>query len=335
MSKQRNNKRPLTPPKPNGNTPGDAPVEFEADGFRVAGFQTDFIHWYPGHIAKWDREMSQWLRQADVVVEVRDARLPSVSAHPRFQAQLRHKPRLLLLNKADLADPLETDRWIRALGQQQPGVKVLPCSAKQPGWKAKGLNAILTLGATRVAKQQQEGLRAAPVRVLVLGMPNVGKSSVINTLVGTRKAITGHRAGVTRHPQWIKASQEVMILDSPGLLPPRIPSQEHAYLLASVDAVGEAAYQEELVAEFLLKVLLGRYPDVLTKKFPPLADLPTHHVERLPVLANGWGNILPGGEPDIKRTAQQCLKQFYSGDLGRFTLEAAPAAATPPDNDTP
>ncbi len=321
------------------------------------GFAQDTIQWYPGHIAKWDRELATWLPQCDMLIEVRDARLPGASAHPRFQEQIQGKARVILLTKADLADPVQTKRWVAHL-KHTLGCPVLPVSAHQRHWLKGVLEALVQEGRKKRKAKLQEGLRQPPVRAMVVGMPNVGKSSLINALCGKTKVKTGHKAGVTRHPQWVKLSGELLLLDSPGLIPPKLVSQEDAWMLATVDAIGEAAYRVEPVARYMLALLASKYPAALCESLrldtSQVAVL-LHQQDNLECLCQKWhyklgkqdGYVLeeilaseasladesseaervtpitPDAASllDIQRGATQILKWFYTGKLGRFTLE--------------
>ncbi|MFM7468599.1 MAG: ribosome biogenesis GTPase YlqF [Vampirovibrionales bacterium] len=320
-------------------------------GSQEKGFAQDTIQWYPGHIAKWDRELATWLPQCDMLIEVRDARLPNASAHPRFQEQIQGKARVLLLTKADLADPVQTKRWVAHL-RRSLGCPVLPVSSHQRQWLKGVLEALVQEGRKKRHAKLKEGLRPPPIRAMVVGMPNVGKSSLINALSGKNKVKTGHKAGVTRHPQWVKLSSELLLLDSPGLIPPKLASQEDAWLLATVDAIGEAAYQVEPVARYILALLATYYPQGMCMglKVAPeaLEELLNQH-SNLEWLSRRWHYRLGRQDGyvqvdelhqglavsdlshfdapvedalwDLQRTSTQVLKWFYSGKLGRFTLE--------------
>lgn len=275
------------------------------------------IQWYPGHIAKYERKLKELLKLVDVVVEVLDARMPQATMNPRLQKSLKDKPKLLVLNKSDLADPAQTRLWRGLL--ETPDTRVLAYETKQGGQKAQLINAIVRLGETNMKKLMAKGLKRRPVRVLIAGMPNVGKSSIINSLVSKKKVQTGHKAGVTRTHQWVRIHPEIELLDSPGIIPPFLESEEAGALLATVSSVGEAAFDDEEVSRFLAGRVEGLYPALLHKHYniDRERDLSLENI----ALAR---NYLQGGQtPDTLRAAQALLTDFRQGRLGRMTLEHA------------
>jgi ribosome biogenesis GTPase A len=271
------------------------------------------IQWYPGHIAKLERELQDLLKRVDVVVEVRDARMPLATTHPTLLSRVAHKPTLLLLNKADLADPQQTQRWVQALTSEH--IRALPFEAKLHPPRQQVLNVLQQLGKAAIDRWVAKGLNPRAVRVAVLGMPNVGKSTIINQLIGKKRAQTGHKAGVTRVPRWIRLHPAVELLDTPGIIPPRLDTHETGMLLATAHSVGEAAFDEGPVAEFLLARVQQHYPGLLAEHYQATDGT------SLAAIATARGWLGPGGEPDLKRAAQGTLTDFRHGRWGHLTLE--------------
>lgn len=273
------------------------------------------IQWYPGHIAKWDKGLEAQLKLVDVVVEVVDARLPRSTVHPDLRRRVGGKPVLVLLNKADLADPAATRAWVKAL--KAAGDEVQSYSTRTAQTKKPLIQALLRLGEGVLAKRVQRGLKPRPVRVMMVGMPNVGKSSVINHIAGQKKAHTGHQAGVTRQAQWVRIHPQVELLDSPGVIPMRLEDQAAAMRLATVHGIGEAAFEDEAVAAFLLEELEAQYPGLLATHYELGASvLPT-----LATLGERRHDKTSGGDLDLRRTATALLTDFRHGRLGPITLE--------------
>jgi len=267
------------------------------------------IQWFPGHMAKAKRQLAQRLPLVDLVLEVADARVPAASRNPDLTALLKDKKHLLLLNKSDLADPVHTQAWLKALGEQ--GLVVLDFSARSDG-REKLLKYIRKLGA------QAGWRRSGAVRVLVAGIPNVGKSAVINRLVGRRSAKVGARPGVTRGQQWLRVSAELELLDTPGLLPPKLVTEEVGFKLAAVGAIRPEVLPVEEVALWLVEKILKFKPESLVETYAASTREP---LEVIGCVARRRGLYLPGGRPDLERAAAVLLHEFQEGKLGRITLE--------------
>lgn len=273
------------------------------------------IHWYPGHIAKAEKQLKEKLNLVDVVIEVIDARLPISSAYPNIEKLLGKKPRLLLLNKSDLADEAFLQEWMNFL-KENSGYPVIKTNANSN----KNFNSIIStltkLGEPAIKKLTDKGLLPRAIRVMVVGMPNVGKSSIINKLINKPKAKTGAKAGVTRQQQWVRVNPKIDLLDTPGIIPLRQDNQEAAYKLAIVNSIGENAYDNEFVARFLLKNLETRYKIKVAEHYK-LADeeLTLENVAK----KRNW--IMSDGEADINRCAALILSDFREGRLGKMTLD--------------
>lgn len=276
----------------------------------------EHIHWYPGHIAKAERKLKEKLTLVDVVIEVLDARIPLSSCYDNIKSLLGDKPRLILLNKSDLVDEHELDFWVKYLGERS-GCTVIISDAKN----SKDLNKIITksieLSEPRIQQLMQKGLLRRPSRVMVVGMPNVGKSSIINKLTKTSKTKIGAKAGVTRQQQWVKINPRLDLLDTPGIIPMKQENQARAQKLAFVNSVSENAYSNEMVAKELLQILSKRYSKKV-KSYYNLSDEDDLTIENIAKSRN-W--IVTGAQPDIERTSTLVLCDFRNGKIGKFILD--------------
>ena len=276
------------------------------------------IHWYPGHIAKAERLLKEKLNLVDVVIEVLDARLPKSSSYNDIKKLLGEKPRLLLLNKSDLVNPDEIKEWVKYI-EDESSCPVLTIDTKTN----RNFNIIekrvLELAEPRIQALMAKGLLRRPARVVVVGLPNVGKSSIINKLTKSSKTKTGAKAGVTRQQQWVRINPNIDLLDTPGIIPMRQEDQMRAKKLAFVNSVSENAYSSEIVAKELLTLI--NEDEKYTKKFKDYysiddeTELSTENI----ALSRNW--IKTGGEPDTERTSQYILKDFREGKIGKFILD--------------
>lgn len=275
----------------------------------------EHIHWYPGHIAKAEKKLKEQVNIVDVVIEVIDARIPMSSTYPDIEKLLREKPRLILMNKSDLAQQEETQKWIKTI-KEKTNCPVIATSANDNRDLSKILNKVIELGQPKIIALVKKGLLPRAVRVMVVGMPNVGKSSIINKLIKKTKAKTGAKAGVTRDQQWVRINPKVDLLDTPGIIPLKQEDQNKAYKLAFVDSIGENAYDVEAVAEIFLKTVEEVYPDLIRNYY----KLDEYEVNISNIaLHRNW--IVQGGRPDTKRAAQNVLNDFRVGRLGKLTLD--------------
>ncbi len=272
------------------------------------------IHWYPGHIAKAERQLKEKLNLVDVIIEVRDSRIPLSSSYANIEKLLGNKPRLLLLNKADLVDKNELKKWAEYL-KNSTGCPVVVTDARG----AKDLNLVVKyaveLSEPKIQALMAKGLLRRPARAMVVGLPNVGKSSVINKLTKSSKTKTGSKAGVTRQQQWVRINPKLELLDTPGIIPTRQDNQEQAAKLAFVSSVSENAYSPEPVAKALLNMLKDKQ-DV--KDYYKVDDLTLENI----AIKRNW--IIKGESPDTERTAIYVLKDFREGRLGLFILDEMP-----------
>lgn len=274
------------------------------------------IHWYPGHIAKAERKLKEQVNLVDVVIEVLDARIPLSSCYNNIKSLLGEKPRLILLNKADLVEDYELKQWIKIL-EEKSECPVLISDAKN----SKDLNKIVSkaveLSEPRIQKLMAKGLLRRSARVMVVGMPNVGKSSIINKLTRTSKTKIGAKAGVTRQQQWVRINPKLDLLDTPGIIPMKQEDQKRAQKLAFVNSVSENAYETEAVARELLVILAKKYESKL-RAYYNLQDDTEISIENIATNRN-W--IVRGAQPDVERTSTFILRTFRDGKMGKFILD--------------
>ena len=271
------------------------------------------IHWYPGHIAKAERKLKEQLTLVDAVIEVIDARLPFSSGYDNIAGLLQDKPRLILLNKSDLTEKSELAPWIKRL-EAETGFPVIPTDAKNSKDLSVIVKKAVELSEPRIQALMKKGLLRRPARVMVVGMPNVGKSSIINKLTRSSKTKTGAKAGVTRQQQWVRINPQLDLLDTPGIIPMKQENQTVARKLAFVNSVSENAYSNELAADALLELLEGKYPDAV-KNYYKVDEISLENI----ALSRNW--IISGGKPDIERTSVYVLRDFREGKIGKFILD--------------
>ena len=274
------------------------------------------IHWYPGHIAKAQKQLKEKLNLVDVIIEVIDARIPYSSWYKDTKNLCPNKPRLILMNKSDVSDEKYNKAWAEFLSKKT-GCDVVITALSNKNDIDKIINKVLKLAEDVIQKRVAKGLLPRPIRTMVIGMPNVGKSSTINRLVKKSKTKTGAKAGVTRQQQWVRINDKIELLDTPGIIPTVQDDQFQALKLACVNSIGENAYDSEYVAQELLKILSVNYKEAVRKYYGfeenETIDLPSIALKRK------W--ILKGFEPDIIRTSQIVLSCFREGKIGKFTLD--------------
>lgn len=273
------------------------------------------IHWYPGHIAKAQRQLKEKLNLIDVVLEVVDARIPYSSWYKTTSDLCNNKKRIILMNKSDVSDFNQNKIWAKKL-EEMSGCKVIITSLNNKNDINKIINCVVDLSNDIMAKRKEKGLLPRPVRTMVIGMPNVGKSSTINKLIKKSKTKTGAKAGVTRQQQWVRINDKIELLDTPGIIPTVQDDQYQALKLATVNSIGENAYESEYVASNLIKILMKYYENVIRKYYDIAED--EINLETI-ALKRKW--ILKGETPDIIRTSNIVLSTFRDGKIGNFTLE--------------
>lgn len=280
------------------------------------------LQWYPGHMAKTRRMIEENLKLIDAVVEILDARIPYSGRNPNFDDIIGNKPRLLVLNKADLADEAKTRLWIEYYGDL--GLKVIPISCATGAGLGRVLSEARALMSERTERDAARG-RTRSLKLMMVGIPNVGKSSLINRLLGRASAKTGDRPGVTRGKQWLRLKDGTELLDTPGLLPPKLEDQEQARRLAYTGAIKDEIMNTELLAYSLCEYLLARYPAELAARYKLSGDISSETGSGLlELIARRRGFVVSGGEADTERAANMLLNELRGGRIGRITLETPP-----------
>ncbi|TKD71677.1 ribosome biogenesis GTPase YlqF [Pseudalkalibacillus hwajinpoensis] len=276
------------------------------------------IQWFPGHMAKARREITEKLKMIDVVIELVDARIPLASRNPMIDEIVSSKPRLILLNKADMADDKKTNEWKSYF--QSLGHKALPIDS-QTGKGVKAIpGAARELMSDKIDRMIEKGMKPRAVRALILGIPNVGKSTLINRLAGKRIAKTGDRPGITKKQQWIKVGDEMDLLDTPGILWPKFEDQQTGYKLAATGAIKDEILDFQDISVFVLKFLSIHYPDRLMDRYK-LESIPEDVVDLFDEIGKKRGFLMSGGWIDYDKTAETVLRELRSGKLGDVTLE--------------
>lgn len=273
------------------------------------------IHWYPGHIAKAERALKEKLNLVDVVIEVLDARIPISSSYNDIKKLLGDKPRLLLLNKSDLVDKEELKRWVKILAEET-SCPVLSVDTKSFKCVPQIEKIVQKLSEPRIQAIMAKGLLRRPARVVVVGLPNVGKSSIINKLTKSSKTKVGAKAGVTRQQQWVRINPNIDLLDTPGIIPMKQDDQMKAKKLAFVNSVSENAYSVELVAKELLDLVSQN--EKYAQIFKDYYGVENLTVEDIAIKRNWLRN---SAEPDTERCAGYILKDFRDGKIGKFILD--------------
>lgn len=273
------------------------------------------IHWYPGHIAKAERALKEKLNLVDVVIEVLDARIPISSSYNDIKKLLGDKPRLLLLNKSDLVDKEELKRWVKILAEET-SCPVLSVDTKSFKCVPQIEKIVQKLSEPRIQAIMAKGLLRRPARVVVVGLPNVGKSSIINKLTKSSKTKVGAKAGVTRQQQWVRINPNIDLLDTPGIIPMKQDDQMKAKKLAFVNSVSENAYSVELVAKELLDLVSQN--EKYAQIFKDYYGVENLTVEDIAIKRNWLRN---SAEPDTERCAGYIMKDFRDGKIGKFILD--------------
>lgn len=278
------------------------------------------IQWFPGHMAKTRRSIKENLPLVDAVVEIIDARIPMSSQNPEMGRMTQGKPRLLILNKKDMADSNITDRWISYFKKQGIVAVALDCKS------GKGLKAFNTALEDQLLKdliqqRKDKGMVGRPIRVMVVGIPNVGKSSFINRMSGSKKAKVEDRPGVTRTKQWVKLGDKAEMLDMPGVLWPKFDDQSVAHKLAFTGAIKDDILDIETLAMMLLEYLMKNYPSFLLHRYK-MEQSDASGKELLDTLGRKRGMLIAGGEVNTERAAIMLLDEFRAGKIGCISLES-------------
>ena len=283
---------------------------------RVEDFK---IQWFPGHMTKAKRMMESQIKLVDVVVEMLDARIPRSSTNPMLQNVLGNKPKVIALNKIDMANNAKTELWLEKLKNSGLPVCKIDCAT---GKGVKQLISAIQLAAKPVIdKWLKKGVRNRPVRVMIVGIPNVGKSTLINRLVGKNKVMAADKPGVTRGQQWVTIAKGLELLDTPGVLWPKFEDPSVGFALAATGAIKEDVFDRRDAVELLLDFMLQKYPAELAGKYAvELAEGETVQTV-MTKIANARGCLKAGGLLDLDKVDQLVLRDFRSGRLGRFTVD--------------
>ena len=279
------------------------------------------IQWFPGHMTKTKRQIEKSLKLVDAVAEIVDARIPVSSRNPILNNLIQSKPRIILMNKSDMADPTQTSRWIEYY--KTKGISALPIDCRT----GKGLNGFIPLVknvlSERISTWESKGMVGRQIRVMVVGIPNVGKSSLINRLAKNSKANVEDRPGVTRSNQWFTIGKGFDLLDTPGVLWPKFDDKIVGERLAFTGAVKDNVVDTEQLASRLLEVLRDSYPDTMKQRYKMEGvDLSERKgYELLELIGQKRGMLISGGETDCLRASVMVLDEFRSAKLGRITLE--------------
>ena len=273
------------------------------------------IQWFPGHMTKTRRLIEADLKMVDAVVEITDARIPESSRNPILDELVKDKPRIMILNKCDYADERMTAAWKRFY--EQRGMTVITCDCRS----GKGINRFLptvkNMLSELIERRKARGMVGKALRLMVVGIPNVGKSSFINRMANSKKTKVGDRPGVTRGKQWVSIDRDVELLDMPGILWPKFDDQTAAQRLAYTGAIKDDVMDVEALARGLGELLKADYPDLLKARYkiPGEGDILTE-------IAKARGMLVSGGEPDTERAAAALLDEYRGGRIGKITLEA-------------
>jgi len=285
------------------------------------------IQWYPGHMTRTRRRMEEDLKFVDIVVEIIDARIPISSRNPDIDTLCAGKPRLIVLNRADQADPAGNKRWSAYFKSQ--GHTVLETDAKTGRGISQFSPVIQNALKDQIAKWREKGQVGRPVRAMVVGVPNVGKSTFINKVAKKKSAIAGDRPGVTRGKQWVNVDRTLDLLDTPGILWPKFEDEKTGIFLAFTGAVKDDVMDVETLGCHMMNLMVNRYPDALMTTYK-LAKIPeredgendiAYGYRMLEACALKRGMRISGGEFDTERMARVLLDEYRGGKLGRFTLE--------------
>lgn len=279
----------------------------------------DNLNWYPGHMAKTRRLIEENIKFIDAIVEIIDARIPFSSRNPCFDDMIKNKPRLIIMNKFDLADSEKCDKWMSFY--KNKGYNVLAVSCETGSGINKIPQALNEMFAARTEQDKERGV-SRPIRIMIIGIPNVGKSTLINRISKRAIAKTGDRPGVTRQKQWVRLRDGLEMLDTPGILQPKFEDQSVARKLAFTGAIKDEILEAELICYELLELLRDNYKGNLVERYKIKENISLlKGYEILEVIGRRRGMVISGGEIDTYRAANTILDEFRGGKIGRITLE--------------
>lgn len=280
--------------------------------------ESPYIQWFPGHMTKTKRRIAEILPLIDIVAEIVDARIPCSSRNPDLPEIIGNKPKVVILNKCDMADEAVTARWIEYYAKNNVSAISVDCRTGKGLGAFKGL--VKSTLSDKLEQYKSKGMVGKPLRVMAVGIPNVGKSSFINKMAGSAKAKVENRPGVTRGNQWFTVDKELEILDTPGVLWPKFDDNTVAEHLAFTGAVKDNVIDIELLAVRLLEILAADYPEKLTSRFGEL-DFSLEPYDLLAQIGKKRGMVIRGGETDTVRASNMLLEEFRNQKLGKITLE--------------
>jgi ribosome biogenesis GTPase A len=290
-------------------------LSIDQGGFIMSNEQ---IQWYPGHMAKTRRHIAEDLALVDIVVEVTDARVPQSSRNQDLEPFASQKPLILVMNKFDMADAAATQKWL-AFYKEKGFLPVATVAAKKQG--IRELNATINEAAAPVyAKLAAKGRLRRPLRLMIVGIPNSGKSTLINALTPSANTKTGNKPGVTRGRQWVKTAAGFELLDTPGVLWPKFASEQTAFNLAATGAISDLVIPIYQISEQLLEFIRTRKPEAIMERYK-LAHLPENTEEIFQAIGKNRGMLAAGGTVRTEDAAYVFLQEFRQGKLGRFTLD--------------
>lgn len=276
------------------------------------------IQWYPGHMAKTKKIIAENLKHIDIALHIIDARIPKSSYNPLLEKMLGNKPQIVVLNKADLADSHVNKEWV--MYYDRKGIKAIEVNAKS----RQGIDAVLRTARELMRDKREKltrmGYVNVPIRFMILGIPNVGKSTIINAMVGSAKARVGNKPGITKGKQWIRIGDEFEYMDTPGILWPKFDDEKTGYMLAFVGSISDDLIDFEELALRLIHIIIERYPEVLLERYK-LDSLSDDSYVNLINIGKKRGCFLKGGEIDTLKAAKIFIDDFRSGRLGSITLE--------------
>ncbi|MBE6765167.1 MAG: ribosome biogenesis GTPase YlqF [Clostridia bacterium] len=287
------------------------------------------IQWYPGHMTRTRRQMEASLKLVDAVAEIIDARIPVSSRNPDIDSITAGKPRIILLNKADCADQAATNEWINHFSSL--GMKAIACDCRSGKGLGSFVPTVKNILSDKIAAWEKKGMKNRYLKLMVVGIPNVGKSSFINRMSKTSKAKVADRPGVTRGNQWFSVGGNVELLDTPGVLWPKFDDIEVGRRLAFTGAVKDTVLDTEQLACELLKIMSAEYADRLTERYKVIPDEYELPELLLEAIAKKRGMLISGGMPDTERASNILLDEFRAGKLGRITLEHVCSKGTETD----
>ena len=277
------------------------------------------VQWFPGHMAKTRRLIKECLPSVDAVTEILDARMPVSSSNPELNELIGNKPLIVLLNKCDVADENATRRWLNYFNEN--GVYALAVDCKSGNGLNRYVPLLREVLKDKIASNEAKGMTGKPLRIMVVGIPNTGKSSFINRMAGRNRAKVADKAGVTRHNQWFVIDNGIELLDTPGVLWPKFDDPKIGDRLAFIGSVKDEVFDSETLAVRLLEVLARDYPDRLSERYKiaDFSDLEAYEI--LELIGKKRGMMMRGGEIDTLRASVMLLDEYRAGKLGRITLD--------------